>query len=276
MSELVIKDGAAATKYYETIGEGTQPFPYQSVVPDYRIPYAIENIYNNDAVTVSVREKAKSLIKFGENDDLDIGTKETIWSVGGHEVYPTSNTINRVVSTDAGDTQSVVIEGHTLSGSDFTYVTQTATLNGTTPVTLATPLARANRLYNNGSTDFAGIVSVYILASTTHLTSGSAGTNQSLKCATAISSVDYWIVTGIGLSVEGTTSANVDFELQVREYGKVFRTVYYASTNNAGRFVDFAQPIIVKPNSDVRMVGLSSVNNTKATAAIHGYLAVIV
>ena len=275
MATIQVKDANGTTKYYDVLETGSSSEPHQPIVPDYRIPYAINQIFNDDAVTVSVREKAKSLIKFGRNEDLDVGTSETIWNVGGDETYQTGNTIDRIVSTNAGDTQDVVVEGHTLSGSDFTFVTQTATLNGTTAVTLATPLARANILYNNGSTNFAGTVTVYVNGGTTHLSSGTSGANQSLKCATTISSQDYWIITGLDINVEGSASANVDFSLQIRESGKVFRSRFTASTNNTGRFINFAQPIIVKPNSDVRVKGLSSVNNTVANATIFGYLAII-
>lgn len=275
MSTIRIKDSTGSDQYYDVVGQGTESEPYQAIVPDYSVSYAINQIFQDDAVTVSVREKGKSLIKFGQNSDIDSGISETVWEVGGDETYQTGNTIDTVVSTNAGDTQSVVIEGHTLSGSDFTFVTQTATLNGTTDVTLTTPLARANRMYNAGATDFAGVVTVEVSGGTTHLSSGIAGTNQSLKCATTISSADYWIVTGFDINVERTNSATVDFELQVRESGGVFRTRYYASSTNGGRFIRFYQPIIIKPNSDVRVKALAAVNNVGVAASIHGYLAII-
>lgn len=273
MATLKIKDGDVATKYLNVIEAGTSSEPHESVIPDYRIPYAINQIFVDDAVTVSVREKAKSLIKFGRNSDLDIGT-ETVWEVGGDETYPTGNDIDIVVSDDAGDTQDVVIEGHTLSGSDFTFVTQTATLNGTTNVALTTPLARASRLYNNDSTDFTGTVTVEDNGTSVHL-SATGTSNQSLKCATTLSSVDYWIITGFQIAVTKTTAATVDFELQIREYGKTFRTRYYGSAGNGSQYFNFDQPIIAPPNSDIRAIASSLVNNVGVSAAIHGYLAII-
>lgn len=274
MSTIKILDGDALSKYYNVIGSGTALEPFQPVVPDYRIANGIRQISSDYGDTVSVYEKAKSLVKFGSNPLLAAGVEESVWSTGGTETYQTTNAINRVVSTDAGDTQEVVIEGHTISGSDFTFVTQTITLTGTTAVTLATPLARANRMYNNGSTDFAGSITVYVNGGTTHLTA-LGDNNQSLKCATTISSVDYWIVTGFDLGVKRSNTAVVDFKLQVRESGKVFRTQYFTSQANGGSYFSFDQPIIIKPNSDVRVQVTSNAASTAVSASIHGYLAII-
>jgi len=245
---------------------------------DYWIKRAIRNIKADYGDDVSVLSKNKSLIKYGLNSDLDNGTRETIWEVGGDETYPTGNNIDIVTSTNAGDNQEVVIEGHTLSGSDLTFVSQTATLNGTANVSLSTPLYRANRLYNNGNTDFAGDITVEDNGTSVHLKVAAGATNQSLKCATSLSSTDYWIITALDFSVRRATDASVDFELQIREYGKVWRTRYYATSNSfAGAQILGLKPCIIVPkNADVRVVGTANVNNTGAAASIHGVLAIVV
>ena len=244
----------------------------------YWIERAIANIDADFGDVVSVVNKNKSLIKYGVNLDIDAGVSETVWTVGGNETYPTGNDIDIIVSTSAADTQSVVIEGHTLSGSDLTFVTQTLTLNGTTPVSLTTPLYRANRMYNNGSTDFAGTVTVEDNGTSVHLQVVAGDINQSLKCATSLSSIDYWIVTAFDISVDRTNAASVDFEFQVREFGKVWRTRYYMSNNSSagGKLFQLEPCIIVPKNADVRVVATSAVNNTGVTASIHGVLASIV
>ena len=244
---------------------------------DYWVERAVQNIKAEYGDTVSVEAKNKSLIKYGVNTDLDNGVRETIWTEGGDETYPTGNNIDIITSTEATDNQEVVIEGHTLSGSNLTFVTQTATLNGTADVTLSTPLYRANRMYNNGSTNFAGIITVEDNGTSTHLKCTGA-TNQSLKCATSLSSTDYWIVTALDVSVRRSTDASVDFELQVREYGKAWRTRYYITSNSfaGGQLIQLEPCITIPPNSDVRMVGTSNVNNTGASSSIHGVLASII
>lgn len=276
LSTLKTKDADVATKYLHVIEAGTSGEPHEAVVPDYRIPYAMGIIKSNYSHTVSVREKSKSLIKFGKNNAITSGTPETVWKTGGDETYKTANDIDIVVSTNAGDTQDIVIEGHTLTGSDFTFVTQTAILNGTTNVTLTTPLARVGRLYNNDNTDFAGTITVEDNLTSVHLTVDEG--NESEKCATTISSTDYWIITHLAASVgRTTTSSAVDFNLQVRESGKVFRTIYEFTVTNTGGFseIEFAQPIIVPPNSDVRMRAAVTGTGMVVSCAIHGYLAII-
>jgi len=229
---------------------------------------------------VSVSKKAKSLRKFGQNRNLSNGAQAMIWEQGGIEVLPASDLINSVVSTDPSDTQEIKIEGHTLSGSDFTFTIQTVTLTGTTPVSIV-PMARASRIFNNGTTNFAGDVTVYqSVAGTVHVkATGTAGLNQSLKCATTISSVDYWIVTGIIASVNKGNTGKVDFEFQIKEFGKTWRTITMPFTVKSGDTTTISiqdEYIIIPKNADVRVVGTADSNNTLASAQLMGKLAVIV
>lgn len=237
---------------------------------------AIREIKATYGDTVSVYDKNKSLIKFGENATMGSGTQETIWGLtDAHETYLAANSIDSIISS-AADTVDMVVEGHTISGSDFTFVTQTATLTGVVRVVLATPLARVSRIYNVGATDLAGDVTVYINAGDDYITAN--GSNQSAKCATTLSSVDYWLITSVVVSVKAGNNAVVDFELQIRDSGGVFRTVFTTSAGVGSGAVQvaFEEPIIVPPNSDVRMVGTSDTATTKADASIHGQLAIIV
>jgi len=272
---IKVKDADSNDKYYETVGDGSSSNPFQSVVPDFKLAHAIKSISDTYSDTVDIWEKGKVLNKFGYNPDLDTGVAETIWNQGGNETLKTANDIDIIVSTNAGDTQDVVIEGHTISGSDLTFVTQTATLNGTTNVSLTTPLARVTRVYNDSSTDFAGDITVEDNGTSVHAkVSGSTGQNQTKKCQTATSSVDYWIITSISGGVVGSVSATVQFELQVKLSGKVWRALYDFNSSDYTQ-VDLSTYIIVPPNSDIRIIGTSGTNNTEAVAAIQGYLAIV-
>ena len=130
---------------------------------DFLIKYAQRSILSDFSDRVSVFEKDKQLLKFGRNES--VGTSEatimTLPSGQSEETYVSSNIIDTISSNNSSDTQEVVIEGHTISGSDLTFSSQTATLNGQNKVTLSTPLARATRVYNNGSADLLGSVFVY-------------------------------------------------------------------------------------------------------------------
>lgn len=230
----------------------------------------IKSLYGDD---VSISQKAKSLIKFGKNEDIQAGVAEMVWANGGIETLATGNNIDSIRSDNAGDTQTVVIEGHTISGSDLTFVVQTAVLDGTNRVVLTTPLYRATRLYNDSNVDFAGNIEIYEDGGDRHLFAP-IGSNQSLKCATSLSSVDYWLVTQAVFEVKRNANAAVDFEIQVRLSGKVFRTIFFSSTNNTGKVVPFEQPLIIPPNSDVRVLATSNTNSTSVGASLQGYLAI--
>ena len=274
--QLKVKDGDGIDKYFQTVNEGTLANPFQSVVADFALNFAVRNIELTDGIDVDIWDKGRELIKYGRNDDLDSGITEQIWLSGGLETIPTTNVIDEIVSDNAGDTQEVVIEGHTVDGSgNLTFTFQTATLNGTTPVTLTTPLRDATRLYNNDSTDFSGTVSVSDGATDYLVTDGA--NNQSLKCAASMGSDTYYIITKMTASVKRANSAIVDFQLQTREKGKVWRTRYsFSVSRDAGTFqVDLAPYIIMKPSSDMRVVGTSNAANTVAEAAVHGYMALI-
>ena len=229
--------------------------------------------------TVSVAQKRKSLAKFGRTSTA--GTSEsTVWRTGGNETLPTTNAIDEIVSTSGSDTGVVFIEGHTISSNELTFVTQSATLTGTSPVTLDTPLARVNRLYiaSDNSTDLVGDVTVYENGGDTHLTvKGTLGENQSYKCQTAISNSDYWILTKASGSISEKSAGFVEFELQTKKVNGAWvpRYNFTVSSNGTTSFSDrFDPPIIITKNSDVRITCIAdSGTSTEAIARMAGVLA---
>lgn len=249
---------------------------------------AEKSILDSTGDLVSVWQKAKFLRKFGRNPSA-AGSFETVWQTGGDETYVTTDAIDTVSSSDAGDTQEIVIEGHTISNGLLTFSTQTATLDGQNKVVLATPLARMTRLYNNGTSDFAGTVYGYEddtvtagvpdTASKVHLTVTNG--NQSEKASTSISSTDYLIVTGIELFVFTKTDETVEFIGEFREVAetpKVWRRVYSATSNSKSNafFEAFNPPIIVPKNHDIRLRAKSDGTAVDIGGAFSGYLAEVV
>ena len=272
---IKVKDADGIDRYYQTVEVGNLANPFQSVVPDFRLAHAIRQIKDVYGDDVSIWEKAKSLSKFGRNPDIDIAVKETVWNTGGIESRLKVNDIDEVVSTDALDSQSITIEGHTISGNDLTFVTQDVSLNGTTPVPLTTPLARCNRLINKSAINFAGDITVSDGAITYITVRGTEDENQSKKCATAISQSDYYMVTRLTGGIVGTISANVTFQFQIAATSGTWRTVREFSTIG---FTDLnLDPcIIVPPNHDIRIIAETDTNNTEVVASIEGYLASII
>lgn len=248
---------------------------------------AENQIYQTFGDRVSVVDKAKTLRKFGRNTAVG-STFETIWQRGGNETYVTSNLIDTISSSDAGDTQSVVIEGHTISNGLLTFSTQTATLNGQNKVTLTTPLARMTRLYNNGTTDFAGIIYGYedstisagvpSDASKVHIQVSQG--NQSEKASTSISNSDYYILTSVETFVFTKTSESAEFIGEMRQVAstpKAWRRVYSTVASNQGAVIEyFDPPFIVPRNYDIRVRAKSDGTSIDVGAAFNGYLAKVI
>lgn len=258
-----------------------------------QLEHAINVIKKNYGDNVSVSVKSKDLLKFGRN--TAVGTSEaTVMTLAGSEVeetYVSGNDITHFASSASGDTSiEIVVEGHTISGSDLTFSTQTVTLNasnGQTKTALTTPLARITRAYNNNGTELTG--NVYFAEDVT-FTAGvpqtdsavhliiPAGQQQSRKCSTSISSTDYWIITTATFACLEKTSAFTSFVIESRVIGKVFRPIssdYSAASSGGTTIIKFDPYVIVPKNSDVRVQAVASASGTDVEASIQGYLAQI-
>jgi hypothetical protein len=257
--------------------------PYQ----DPRIKQALNVISSTYGDVASVEAKKKNLLKYGRSRNA--GTSATtVWNQGGNETYVETNIIDTISSSSASDTVTVKIEGHTKSGSDYTFVVQTATLSGQTKAVLTTPLARMSSIVNTGAANFVGDIYGYedtgisggVPTDGTKIHSkvaaGEANTTQ--KAATTISSVDYALVTSFGADILEKTAAFADFQLQIREGGGVFRTVAKVSASNSSgaSLVVFDPFLIVPPNSDIRILVVANGATTDVSASFNSILASIV
>ncbi len=266
------------------------------------IRQAINNIRTNYGDIVSVDAKKKSLIKFGRTLSANDGVRTTVGIFQDavvNETFATTNSVDSIVSTDAGDDMIITVEGHTIDTTNgkLTFVSQDATLNGQTRVALTTPMARANRMYvKNGTyaspaTAPSGNITVYDNAANSGLTSGKpdtdasvklmlvAGINQTEKCATSISDDDYWIITEIyaACTRSAPQDAAVDIEVEYRQIGGVWRPLGFEGNidQGASSFIhDEMRPChIIPKNSDVRMIAVSDTASTVVSGYIAGVLA---
>jgi len=239
----------------------------------------------------SVYKKSKSLNKFGRRSGVG-SSKATVGSLGGelHETLLATNGITSVISSDAGDNQTITIEYHTISGGELTFGVQSVTLNGQTAVTLPTACARVSRLYNTSATEMAGDIYVYEGGATTagvpdtaseiHL-QVDAGEQQSKKAATSISNVDAWFITGITTSVVAGTPGSqvVDFDLEIKSTTSVWRpqlewSCQIGALNTVS--IDLDPVIIVPKNHDVRVSAeAASGTGIDVTASFRGFLATV-
>jgi len=256
----------------------------------FKIQHAVDLIESNfgDKVVIS----PKTVLKFGRSLQVNTSTYATLMTLPSgvyNETYATTNAIDKFSSSNAGDTQSIVVEGHKLVGTDFVFVRQTVTLVGQTETALTTALARVSRVYNNNSTDFAGIIYIYEDDTVTagvpqtdakvHLMISAGQTNQSEKTATTISSTEYLIITSAFGSVNTKASTPLaDLQIQIRLYGKVFRTVAIAAIATAGSnsvTVSFDPVVVIPKNADIRIRALGSANNIDVSGWFSGYFAKI-
>lgn len=255
------------------------------------IQQAINEIQSEYTDDVSVDVKAKGLIKFGRNES--VGTSRTeITTLPGTEVeetYVSSNAITTVVSISTSDTQTLsLLEGHTISGSDLTFIKQTdITLTGQTPVTLPTALARCTRgrlsapangtisFYQGGSID-AGVPDddnqVHLIIS--------QGEMQTQKGSTSISSVDYWIITSFTVSVLEKTASFVDARIEKKSISDTYfhpicQSVGAASSSGTVQ-IHFAPYLVVPKNHDVRVTAVANTTGIDTAAGIMGYLAKVI
>lgn len=247
------------------------------------ITYAELKVAQDFGHIVSVQNTLRDITKLGRNLSISAGVTETIWLTGGNETYPNAgvNGIDTVVSNSASDTGDLIIEGFTSDGTDLTRVTQTVTLTGTTPVSLATPLNRVDRAYAEAfSQTFVGNVTVTASGpATTHITI-QAGAAQSYKCALSTAANEYLFINSFDVGVDKTNSASIDFTLEARPLPTgVFRPIVGRELRRATGTTDahrrYDPYIIVPPNSDVRARGASDTNNAGASAEITGFYAEI-
>jgi len=260
---------------------------------DVRLPFdlihAVSRIRNDYGDSIGIIDKSKALLKFGRN--IAVGTSlETVWEIGGDEAYVTTNAIDKISSSDTGDTtQTIRIEGHTVSGTgadaQYTFVVQTAILNGQNKVTLTTPLARVSRVNNASATALAGDVWVY---EDTALTSGvptdttkghikilgTGGDNQSFKAATTFSNGDYYLLTQLYASVAKKTAADADIILEIREPGGLFlpKIEISAADTSGVSLINLNPVVIVKKNADVRLRCSASTTSVEVDAGFNGYI----
>jgi hypothetical protein len=262
------------------------PDYYAARPDDFWVLHAYAEV--QDTYGDTVRVKPKSLLKFGENLLVDTGqaTVMTLPSGVTAETYVSDNLINRVSSSDDGDTQTFVVEGHTVDGSgNLTFSVQTGTLTGQAPATLTTPLARATRIYNTGATNWAGSVYVHEVDATIssgvpqatakiHLI-GPAGENQSLKASTSLSKVDYAFVTEIYASINKKTAGTAVIRFRVRNKGGVFRTLFKRAVASTGSDLNFEiRPfLIIPPNTDVMVTAEADAGSTAVAAGFNSILA---
>lgn len=258
---------------------------------DQRLSQALNEIYKQYGHRVSITKKAKSLRKFGERTTVGTGTEVVATAIGSNTSYPsiTTNGVISVVSSSGSDTMNVVIyEGHTISDGDLTFSIDNSVfaLTGQTAVTLPTAMRDVTRA--RLSAPAVGTIYFYQGGAITNgvpddLTTVHAvippGDIQTQKTQTAISSTDYWIITGATGSVLEKTGAWAQFRIEIKPVTDTYfypLTQWIGCSDSSGISHLFGpnDPFhIVPPNHDVRVVASANAANVDTSAGMTGFLA---
>lgn len=185
--------------------------------------------------------------------------------------------IDSISSSDNGDTVDVRIDG---LDTNFEEVTQTITLTGNTTATLGTPLIRAFRMVNVGSTDLAGEVFLYINGAA--ITAGvpdlgsdiraiiNNGNNQTLMAIYTIPAGKTGYMRD-WYAVLSRNKANVlsTIHLDARPFGQVFQLKHLSSIGSSGTsYVQhkYEEPEIFLEKTDILMHADTTVNDSGVAA----------
>ena len=257
-----------------------------SVFSDNFIGFAVDEI--EATYGHNVRVNRKSLHKFGRNEDVGT-TQEIVNYLGIDPAYSTSNDITHFSSSNAADTQTLMVEGMTYSGGDLSFVAQNITLAGQTKTALTTPLARVTRIANTSSaTATAGDVYVYkdvaVTAGVPTVVAGNTGNvmpasgQSTLFGGTSVASTNYLVITELAVyENKKTGSAQTDIEFQIRPVGGVWRSVAVGSVSNSSNIQRLSAPhFIVPPNTDIRVMATGSTTGIDISASFSGYFADII
>jgi hypothetical protein len=255
-----------------------------SLTPDaFWLDMAKQEIFEQYSHTVSIG--SKSLLRFGRAQNL--GTSETeVNDLNQNETVIAANLIDTVSSANDGDTQTIVVEGHTIGTDGFTYVKQTVTLNGQNKVALDTPLARCSNGFNFDSTVLAGKVYIYedtaiVAGVPTDLTKVhntlTVEDNDSVKASATTAKDEYLLITNYWASINKKQSAQCDLRVKTKQFNKVFRTSGVASVSEGnGPLLFPLRPFqIVVPNMDVAITAKCSVTGVDLSVGFMGLYAKI-
>ncbi|MEE9125399.1 MAG: hypothetical protein V3U14_13050 [candidate division NC10 bacterium] len=238
-----------------------------------------------DGIQLDADAAAVEFRHFGTRDDF--GTSElTVALLAGeaHETFLATNGITHIISTSTADiTETIHLEGYTLSGGLFTRVAQDVALNGRTAVALSTPIARVNHAVNTSATAIAGTISVYEGGSTSlgvvddatevHLQIA-AGRQLAEDGSAVVGDEECLVITHIMGSILKKQAAFVDVTLESRALtGQWLHMTKFAlaSTGTSSIVIVPDPPIVVEANTDIRLTAVASTTGVEVTAMMSGW-----
>ena len=217
------------------------------------------------------------LFKFGFNSDIDTA-EETVWDAGGIYAYPGSALAMTIVSSSANDTSAGTgARTVTVVGLDASYIetTQTIALNGTTPVSIPTPLIRVYRAFvvTAGSGNTAAGTLTIANGGTTYARI-TLGENQTLMAVyTVPAGYTLYLTSGSVTTGSASGSQYLVTRLIQRPFGGVFRNISVITLQSGQvSFDGFAAPLVFQEKTDIEIRALGSANNNEVSGVFSGYI----
>ena len=217
--------------------------------------------------------------KVGRNPDIDTGTvPEDVWDNGGgtYTGFPTGSAETVQVLSSSTDDASAGIGARTIriTGLDANYaiISETFTLNGTTPVTGSLSFIRVHTaaVLTAGSNNFnVGVITVRHSTTTTNVFMGlQIGTNQSNSSGYTVPAGKTAYMRKIHGSIRGGTSAAVDAVIWTRAFNAAPRLRRPFTIANTDRFLDeiYGGLVFTEKTDIILRVTASSANNADVVA----------
>ena len=222
-------------------------------------------------IAADLNERVKRYQNGWNNPDIDSATTpETVWPEGGIVSFPSAAAATTIVSGSASDTaagtgaRTVLVEG-LLAG--YVANSETVTLNGTTPVALASNYLRINRITvqtaGSGQTN-AGKLTVAVGGTTANIVAVGKSISQS-AFYTVAENYQKALITYIFYNASESGTGHIEIEL-VKILNGV-RTVIqqYGLDLSGTSFLDrnmHTRPLVLEPKTDIVVnVTASTVNN---------------
>jgi hypothetical protein len=222
--------------------------------------------------------------KFGFAPDFDTTDGEvTVWD-GAEDgvaweqmVYQYSTTADiDYLSSNGSDYQPIQVDG---LASDYSYTTQTITLQGTTPVSLTTNLIRVFRLINMGNVDLAGHVFCWVSGGgdtggvpdvTTDIRAMiQPGNNQTEMAIFTVPVGEQGFMRDWFASAAGASrNSNYIIKLYARPFGQVFQLKHRSAISDTGSSYiqhKYEEPEVFEAKTDIEMtVEMTAAGATQA------------
>lgn len=237
----------------------------------------------SNQVAVNGFSDTSAVVVAGRNDDVDTGTDEDVWIVGGDYVFPpTAQTLTLVSDSAADDGSPAGTGGHTVRvdglDADYNPLTEFVTMDGTTPVITVGEFLRVNKgTVREVGTAEANVGTITATQTTSALTMFTVPPSfgQSSLGVYTVAADHELVATRIWATIgkQAATSASIAFI--IREFGLSFRAIGFAGLHSQGTtLADVSLPVVppVPGRADLKIRVSVSANNTDVNGGFEGFL----